>query len=111
MSCPTGTYELNGNCLDSSTNYWVQAATAATTSTPTDSGSNGLPAWVLDIIKNADKIGAGVGAATGKGGATAPPVVITSPPPAAASPAMPQWIWFVVGGVVLLAVFAIMRNK
>lgn len=54
-TCPTGTYELDGQCYDSKTTDWVQTATAATTTATTGSTTTGKDKKsgfnVDDIIK------------------------------------------------------------
>lgn len=118
MGCPAGQIEkffppmTQAICMPVTQANAIDEANAKAKSTTTDptKTNSGLPKWVLDILGNADKIGAGVGAATGKGGATPPPIVY-APPAAAETPAMPQWIWYVVGGVVLIVVVALMRKK
>ena len=89
----------------------IDEANAKAKQNVNSSNANGLPQWALDLLQNADKIGKGIGAATGKGGASSPPVVITTPTASTDTP-IPQWVWYVAGGVVLIVVFALIsRNK
>ena len=73
---------------------------------------NGLPKWVLEIVQNADKIGAGIGAATGKGAPTTggyvPPIVMPDRPQ---NEGVPKYVWYIVGGVIALIVVAVILKS
>lgn len=116
MGCPAGQIEkffpplTKGRCMPEAQAKAIDEANAKAKDKSSTTTSNGLPKWVLDLLGNADKIGAGIGAATGKGGSTAPPVVITAPP-TTETPAIPQWVWFAGAGLILVVVFAMMRKS
>lgn len=118
MGCPTGQVEkffppmTKPICMPASQAQAIDEANAKVKGKDGSKASNestGLPQWVLDILGNADKIGAGIGAATGK--TPTAPVVVAPPTSELPKTGVPQWVWFAGAGLVILVVFTLIRRK
>lgn len=114
MPCPTGQIEkffppmTSPMCMPETQAKAIDEANKKAkngSTTPTTTTNTGLPQWAKDLLGASEQIGKGVGAATGKGA----PVVIAPPTPEPTT--MPQWVWFVGAGMVVLVVFTLIRRK
>jgi hypothetical protein len=109
MACQTGFVEKFYPPLAEPVCVPMAASGATVPTPPKAKAANDLPPWILAVIQNADKIGAGIGAATGKYQAPATPTGDVYAPPVAppAQPIDQTWIWAARIGIVLVIAIVI----